>query len=53
MQIFLDLMATVVVGVVSEQHVLFDSTKSRPDWFKYPKDLQAGPKGDIKTMLHY
>jgi len=53
MKTFLGLMATVVLGVVSEQHVLFDFTKSRPDWFKYPKDLQAGPKGDNKTMPTY
>ena len=52
MKTFLGLMATVVLGVVSEQHVLFDSTKSRPDWFKYPKDLKAGPKGDNKTLPH-
>ena len=53
MKTFLGLMATVVVGVVSEQQILFDSTKSRPDWFKYSKDLKAGPKGDNKTMPHY
>ena len=52
MKTFLGLMATVVLGVVSEQHVLFDSTKSRPDWFKYPKDHKAGPKGDNKTLPH-
>ena len=44
--------ATLVAGVMSEQHILLDSTKeSMLDWFKYPKGPQSPTPGKYSTRL--
>ena len=52
MRAYLGLVATLVAGVASEQHILLDSTKeSMLDWFKYPKGPQSPTPGEYPTRL--
>ena len=51
MRIYLGVVATLVAGVASEQHILLDSTKeSMLDWFKYPKGPQSPTPGKFARM---
>jgi len=52
MRAFLCLAATLVAGVVAEQHILLDSTKeSMLDWFKYPKGPQSPTPGWVEESF--
>ena len=51
MRIYLGVVATLVAGVASEQHILLDSTKeSMLDWFKYPKGPQSPSPGKFARI---
>ena len=46
------LVTTLVMGVMSEQHILLDSSKdSMWEWFKYPKGPGAPTPGDSTTFI--
>jgi len=52
MRAYLGVVATLVVGVASEQHILLDSTKeSMLDWFKYPKGPQSPTPGWVEESF--
>ena len=51
MRAYLGVVATLVAGVASEQHILLDSTKeSMLDWFKYPKGPQSPTPGKFARI---
>ena len=51
MRAYLSVVATLVAGVASEQHILLDSTKeSMLDWFKYPKGPQSPTPGKYTRL---
>ena len=51
MRAYMGVVAALVAGVASEQHILLDSTKeSMLDWFKYPKGPQSPTPGKSPKM---